>query len=500
MRKYAIAIIFLLAIPQAFAALQITAFSCNGETGTINIPNNNPFTCTATINNPDDSTASLNSVKLYIDGDWTAQSHSGSGFSTSISTGASATATFIDITPTTTGSHKFSYILLDGVSDTFVADSTVNVMNIRIAKATANLTTAKQTNEFTVIAEIPTSGAMSVTASIDVSDCTLATGEETTKSLGLLTEGAQTSISWRLVMGAGDCSYTVSVTGSGSGKVTDSLSGSISNLAGAGSSGSTSSSGGGGGGGGGGGAALESESSLLSSIPAGGVGTFTFKKFANLSIHEISFSSTINVENPKITVKEATLGEGVTVPEGSVYKYLSIMKEGVISSEMMNITIRFKVPNKWLAEKSVHKENVSLARYSNGKWVQKKTKLLGNEGDYAVYEAYTENLSIFAITGKRASSPTGRIIEEKPAEETPVIETEKLEQKTAEQAEENRGEETAAAPEPRIIMPKDVIWTISWIIAVIGTLLVIVLASHHLIRISSKHIKEASEEEKPKDK
>ncbi|MEK6854437.1 MAG: CARDB domain-containing protein, partial [Nanoarchaeota archaeon] len=138
----------LLNLPGAFASLQVTAFSCNGETGTVNVPNNIAFTCSATINNPDDSTASLSSAKLYIDGSWATQSYDASGFSTSLATGASSTATFTDVTSTTPGSHKFSYILLDGVSDTFVADTVVNVMDIKIARVRTNTTSAGQNAPF----------------------------------------------------------------------------------------------------------------------------------------------------------------------------------------------------------------------------------------------------------------------------------------------------------------------------------------------------------------
>ena len=418
-----------LLIPQAFAALQVTAFSCNGETGTANIPINDAFTCSATINNPDDTTATLNTVKLYIDGIWATQAYDGIGFSTSLTTGASTAVSFFDITPTTPGSHKFSYILLDSVSDTFVADTTVNVMDIRISDLRANLSSAGQNDQFSVIAEIPINGAMSVSATIELSDCTLATGEESTKTLGSLTEGSQTSISWRLVMGSGECSYTVTVTGTGSGKVNDDLSGTISNTAtGGGDTGGGSGGSGGGGGGGGGGSALTSESAIVPQIAAGGIGGFVFKKFESLGVYDISFRANVNLENAKLIVKETRLAKDVALPvakeEGLLYKYLSISKEKVTTSEMSDVKIKFKIPNTWFINNSIIPSSIEMKKLIRNNWVSMPTVSLGADSKFRSYESTMQNLSIFAITGIRQEGidmPTEEIITETPSDEREEI-------------------------------------------------------------------------------
>ncbi len=413
--------------PQALA-LQVTAFSCNGESGTANVPNNLAFTCTATVNNPDSSTASLSSAKLYIDGSWAAQSYDGSGFSTSLATGASTTAVFADVTATTPGSHKFSYVLLDGVSDTFVTDAVVNVMDIRISRVRANATTAGNNEPITVIADVSAGGAMSITIAIDVSGCTLATGEQASKSVGSLSQGAQTSVSWKVMMGSSDCSYTVSVTGTGSGKVTDDVSGSVQSTSDGSSSPTqtTSGSGGGGGGGGGGGASLTSESALLESIPAGSIGSFQFKKFKDFAVYEVSLRANVNLESPKLTAKESRLPVDIASPadgaSSAVYKYFSIIREKIANDQISEVIVRFKVPNDWLLDESVAPESVTLHKLAGSEWLTRSTKLTSREGGYALYESSIEGLSTFSIVGKKAAGKAaGAKQEEKaPSEEKSV--------------------------------------------------------------------------------
>jgi len=443
----------LLAAPQALAALQVNGFSCNGETGTTNTPNNVAFTCSATINNPDQSTASLGSVKLYIDGTWATQAYDASGFATSLSTGASTTATFVDITPTTPGSHKFAYLLLDGVSDTFVADTVINVMDIRVSKVTANISSAAQNTNFTVTAEISIGGAMSVTTTIDPSDCTLASGEQATKTVGSLTEGSQASVSWKLAMGANDCSYTVSVTGTGSGKVTDDVSGMVSSTGGGGSSpGSTttsSSSGGGGGGGGGGGASLVSESSLLASVPAGSVATFGFKKYADFAVYEVALTANVNLENAKLTAKEARLSETTPLPTEkpaeTVFKYFSVIREKIKNEEISSVKIRFRIPDSFLRKEGIIPETIVLKKLVGSAWVANPTVLLGKSGGYTSYEAGVEGLSTFAIVGEKkegAAASKQQQEEEKAAEEKAAFE-----KAAAEAAARREAVEQSAKPE-----------------------------------------------------
>ncbi len=236
-------VVMLLLLPTVYATLQITAFSCKGESGTITTENGETFSCTATVNNPDSqNSATLNSVILYVDGNWLEnQNYAGSGFSTTISATASTTATFTDITSVGSGLNSFDYISLDGVTDTYIVDTTVNVIDITALSSSAPASVS-QGGEFTISGSVTAGGSMSVTMNISLSGgCSLVTGETASKSVGSMSHNTQASKSWSVAMGGSECSYTITVVGTqGIVSATETTTGSIARADG--SSGASSSS------------------------------------------------------------------------------------------------------------------------------------------------------------------------------------------------------------------------------------------------------------------
>ncbi len=201
----------------ARAALQVTTFTCNSESGTITVENQGSLTCEAAIQNTGSSTETLNSVSLYTSGSWAnAASFAGSGFSSSIAAGATTTASFTGITPTTSGVHQFSSILMDTTSDTTAASAQVNVISIKNLELSASSQKALG-SAFTVTASITAGGnlgAVTANLSIPSSECVI-TGDLKSQQndMGAINNNAVTSTSWTLVQGNDSCWFNVSVAG-----------------------------------------------------------------------------------------------------------------------------------------------------------------------------------------------------------------------------------------------------------------------------------------------
>jgi len=260
MHKINIMIVFvsLIYLYNAEAALQVTAFSCNSQTGTVTVDNLASLTCQATVNNPDQSTATLNSVVLYPSGNWLeSSSYTGSGFDTSISAGASTVASFTGLTPNVAGLNAFDNINLDGVIDTFVVDTTMNIIDIKSIIVTPSVGSGDQNTEFDLQASVTGGGDNDdSTIVVDLGNCGLKTGESATIDSGAIANNAQVSHTWKIIMGDNHCTYTVTATGFvGATTTSDSASGTVTNNNPVTTTTTAGSSSGGAGGGGGGGSA-----------------------------------------------------------------------------------------------------------------------------------------------------------------------------------------------------------------------------------------------------
>ena len=214
-------------------SLLVTAFSCNDQIGTVVVDNLVSISCQATVNNPDQSTANLNSPVLYPEGNWLeSSSYSGSGFETSVSAGASTVVSFTGLTPNVAGLKMFDNINLDGVIDTFVVDTTVNVVDIKTLAISSSLSSGNQNDEFDLQASVTAGGNLDgVTVEADVDNCNLKSGESNSVSIGALNHNNQGSHTWKVLMGNNHCTYTITASGAtGSVTTSDSSAGSVTNL------------------------------------------------------------------------------------------------------------------------------------------------------------------------------------------------------------------------------------------------------------------------------
>ena len=84
---------------------------------------------------------------------------------------------------------------------------------------------------------------------------------------------------------------------------------------------------------------------------------------------------------------------------GNVHSYINI-NVGKVSGEIAGANIAFKVEKKWLSQNNIAKDNVMLARFSEGAWQQLETTVLNGDDDFVHFSARTPGFSTFAIVAK----------------------------------------------------------------------------------------------------
>jgi len=260
-----IGIVFLLALAlhagfaMAAASFQVTSFSCSPSEVVIN----NLFSCTATIQNTGDAAGTLSTATLYPDsGNWLEDSNYPQSYGQSVNPGNSVQVTFSGLRATESGDNGFSKIMLDSVTDTYVADNNkkVNVINVAVTISNS-ASSAAMGGTVTTTAEVTAGGNIDVSLSFTSNSGGCSIGSQTNpRSISGMTDGSKQSRTWTITQGTtGSCSFTISAAATGSGGVASKIDSTTDTITctdcPVSSSSSSSSSSGGGAGGAGGGAA-----------------------------------------------------------------------------------------------------------------------------------------------------------------------------------------------------------------------------------------------------
>ena len=87
---------------------------------------------------------------------------------------------------------------------------------------------------------------------------------------------------------------------------------------------------------------------------------------------------------------------------GNVHSYINI-NVGKVSGEIAGANIAFKVEKKWLSQNNIAKDNVLLARFSEGVWQQLETTVLNGDDDFVHFSTRTPGFSTFAIVAKEVA-------------------------------------------------------------------------------------------------
>jgi PGF-pre-PGF domain-containing protein len=149
--------------------------------------------------------------------------------------------------------------------------------------------------------------------------------------------------------------------------------------------------------------------------------TYTFKA-PELGVYEIAFTGkenengiTLRVEVLKATSKKVT----VQAP-GTVYKNINILAG---TKRMKEALVRFKIENSWLGSNNLAGSDVKMLHWDGSQWTQLETTQTAKDDTYTSFEAKTDALSPFAISGLKGgvivptATPAGAVTG------TPVVPT-----------------------------------------------------------------------------
>ncbi|MBU4492454.1 MAG: PGF-pre-PGF domain-containing protein, partial [Euryarchaeota archaeon] len=161
------------------------------------------------------------------------------------------------------------------------------------------------------------------------------------------------------------------------------------------------------------------DKNLIANTPV----TYTFKA-PELGVYEIAVTGRENENDIALRV-EALKGTSklVTVaPPGTVYRNVNIWAG---TKRIKEVLIRFKVENTWISNNNLATSEVKMVKWDGSKWVQLETAEKTKDASFTYFEAKTDTLSIFAITGlKGVAVPTATPAVE--VTETPVKPTETI--------------------------------------------------------------------------
>jgi len=195
------------------ADFQVASFSCTPAEVVVN----DVFSCTAQMQNAGDAAGSVSLATLYTDAnDWLENPSYAQASGTSTDPGQSAEVSFIGLRAIKTGNSGFSKIMLDDVTDSYVTDVDVNVIDvISIVTNTAASAAMGGTLETTV--DVTTGGNTDVTLTWTANSggCTIP-NQAATKTITGMTDGSQQSRSWTITQGlTGACRFTILASATG---------------------------------------------------------------------------------------------------------------------------------------------------------------------------------------------------------------------------------------------------------------------------------------------
>lgn len=189
------------------AEFQVASFSCTPAEVVVN----DVFSCTAQIQNVGDVAGSVSIATLYTDAnDWLENPSYAQASGTSVDPGQSVEVSFIGLRAIKTGNNGFSKIMLDDVTDSYVTDIDVNIIDI-ISIVTNTATSAAMGGTLETTVDVTTGGNTDVTLTWTANSggCTIP-NQAATKTITGMTDGSQQSRSWTITQGtSGACSFTI---------------------------------------------------------------------------------------------------------------------------------------------------------------------------------------------------------------------------------------------------------------------------------------------------
>lgn len=139
-------------------------------------------------------------------------------------------------------------------------------------------------------------------------------------------------------------------------------------------------------------------------------------KFINtkneIAIDYIKFALNKDISDLKVTViKPVSFQENFVFPEGFIYQIFEVIFKDAQKSDFKAVTLRFKVPKKWLTQKGLIENEIKLLKYDNQKWQEIGAQYIKKESSDYIYEAQIDGFSFFAIVApfKKPTTKTSTI-------------------------------------------------------------------------------------------
>ena len=134
------------------------------------------------------------------------------------------------------------------------------------------------------------------------------------------------------------------------------------------------------------------------SVPATTIAVdFTKEDIMSIEVEAKEEVSSVYITVQKLDSKPTSIPKS---PSGSVHSYLNINVNDIDADNIAGANIAFKVEKKWLSQNNIAKDNVLLARFSEGVWQQLETTVLNGDDDFVHFSARTPGFSTFAIVAK----------------------------------------------------------------------------------------------------
>ena len=124
---------------------------------------------------------------------------------------------------------------------------------------------------------------------------------------------------------------------------------------------------------------------------------FTKEDIMSIEVEAKEEVSSVYITVQKLDSKPTSIPQS---PSGSVHSYLNINVKDIDADNIAGANIAFKVEKKWLSQNNIGKDNVLLARFSEGVWQQLETTVLNGDDDFVHFSARTLGFSTFAIVAK----------------------------------------------------------------------------------------------------
>lgn len=164
-----------------------------------------------------------------------------------------------------------------------------------------------------------------------------------------------------------------------------------------------------GGGGGGGGAAVTaySASQMWATVLSGALTSMSIDN-TNIAFTKLQFisSSTLNNAEIKVTALTSQPEDITSVPEDTLYQYLTVETENMPSDKLSSMMIYFRVRKSWVNSNNIDYKTIKLSRYKDDTWNKLITTYQSVDDTYYKFSASTPGFSYFAVTGIKKEEVT----------------------------------------------------------------------------------------------